>query len=176
MDGVLQLNEELVNRETEVMKKLKKEVDEKGISAALLGVLIFVSIVTITYGSVYIHESDAKNDTEVNWPLFWMAQGLQYLIIAGLALATYKFASRIPVNTKEKPGTRRLGTGKYVAICVLLFICSTLVSTGVYNAIATPNIEEWKTLGMIFGSVLVGIGGIIAIGLGVYFVKKSKSM
>ena len=171
-----EFNKQAVEMENEALGAWKEEIEQRGVSIAFLVILITVSIVTIVYGSVYIHESEASVDNTVNWPLFWMAMALQQCIIAGLMLATYRFASRECV---KKGGSwvcqdRRMGKVKYGVVVGFLVLCSYLVQTGVYNAIATPNVDYWNSIGLIFGSVLVGIGSLIAIGVIAYFVYRSN--
>jgi len=167
------LNKRAVEAENAVQAAFQEEVEQRGLSKAFLAALIVVSIVTIVYGSVYIHESEAKVDDSVNWPLFWMAAALQQCIIGALMLATYRYASRQVPTGQSTLGDRRLEPGKYAFIVISLILCSYLVQAGVYNAIATPNVEHWNSIGLIFGSVLAGVGSLIMIAIIAYFVYRS---
>ena len=111
------------------------------------------SVILVVCGSMYVHESIASEDTQINWPLYGLASFMQVVLVIILVRYTYKQA---------KGGK---GWPWYIGFCVVVVIGISLAQTGLYNAIATPNPSDWATAGQVIGVTLISCGVIVFVGL-----------
>lgn len=144
--------------------KIARRINE-GTSFSFVILSFVLAAVTIAYGGLYMHESLAKPDDTINVGLYWATYPVILAAMVGIAWFSVDYGE---FKIRKTGGTPR---GRYILICGCLILVSLFSQVGVYNALTTPNTHELNTLGLILGSIVVGVG-VIIFGVAVFLAVK----
>lgn len=121
---------------------------QKLVGGSYLAIFLLSAVACFVYGGMLFHESSTESDTDTNYPLYFMSFLPNVLAVITAAVMSFRY------------GEGTLGGDVFWLSVVVCGIILVVTQAGVFNAIATPNLEGWNDVGYAAGVTILLLGGI----------------